>query len=72
MHYNLKLFGCFEDLRHFKVVSVILQHLSKRYPISEIEVARPGHKYTSSTSQDLNHYTNAAPINFGTYRKTAQ
>ena len=58
--------GCIEDLRRFSGISVIsrLSHIgSRRFPISEIQVARPGIKprTSCSASQELNHYTTAAP-----------
>ena len=57
------LIGCFEDLRRFSNISAISRLGSRRLPISEIVAARQGiEPHTScSASQELNHYTTAAP-----------
>ena len=58
------LVGCFEDLCRFSDISAILQLGSRRKPISDIVAARPGIELRTScsVSQELNHYTTAAPI----------
>ena len=55
------LVGCIEDLRHFSGISAISRLGSRR--ISEIQMARPGiePRTSCSASQELNHYTTAAP-----------
>ena len=49
--------GYFEDLRRFNNLSVILLLGSRRCPISEIQVVRPGiePRTPCSASQELNH-----------------
>ena len=61
---NFDFVGCFEDLLCFCDISAISRLWNRRYPISEIVVARPGMEpQTSSASKELNHYTTTAPIN---------
>ena len=57
------LVGCIEDLRHFSGISAISQLGSRRLPISEIQVVRPGIKppTSCSASQELNHSATTAP-----------
>ena len=64
MRYKICLVGCIEDLRRIIDMSAISQLGSRRWPISEIQVARPGiEPWTScSASQELNHSTTAAPL----------
>ena len=59
---NGKLVGCFEDLRRFSDLSAI-SRLGAGDNQSEIVVARPGiePQTSCSASQELNHYTTAAP-----------
>ena len=56
------MFGCFEDLRRSSDLSAISWLGSRRKPISEILVARPGieRRTPCPASQELNHYTTAA------------
>ena len=63
MPYSSLLVGCFEDLRRLNDLSAISRLGSRRLPISEIVVARPGiePRTSCSTSQELSHYTTAAP-----------
>ena len=58
------LVGCIEDLRRFSGISAIPRLGSRRYPISEFQVARRGiEPWTScSESQELYHSTTAAPV----------
>ena len=51
-------------LRRFSGISAISRLASRRLPISEIQVTRPGiePRTSCSASQELNHSTNAAPI----------
>ena len=60
---DVRLDGCFEDLRHFSYLSAISRLGSKRWPISEIVMVRPGiePRTSCSASQQLKHYTTAAP-----------
>ena len=57
------LVGWFEDLCHFSDLSAISRLGSRRWPISEIVAERPGiePRTSCSASQELNHYTIAAP-----------
>ena len=57
------LVGCFEDLRRFSDISAIPRLGSRRLPIYEIVAARPGiePRTSCSVSEELNHYTTAAP-----------
>ena len=57
--------GCLDDLRRFSGISAISRLGSRRWPISEIVVARPAIEPRTSWSagQELNHYTTAAPCN---------
>ena len=55
--------GRFEDLHHLNSISVISQLGSRKYPISEIEVARPGVEPATpvSANQELNRIYQALP-----------
>ena len=54
--------GYFEDLCRFNILIVISCLGSRRYPISEIEITRPGVLPSCSASQELNFYTTPAPL----------
>ena len=63
--YPCWLVGCIEDLRRFSGISAISRLGSRRYPISEIQMARPGiePRTSCSESQELNHSATTAPDN---------
>ena len=55
----LVIFCCFEDIRRFNNLSVISQLGSRKYPISSIQVVRPGlePRAPNFIIQELNHST---------------